>query len=92
MKVIALSIAAASAFAALATALIATRYWRKASRLVIPKPEDTVRMNPPEFALMATRASLHNSSQLNAKVAFWTGIAAVLAAISAIVALVPNFL
>jgi hypothetical protein len=49
-------------------------------------------MNPPEFALMATQASLHNSSQLNAKAAFWTGIAAVLAAISAIVALVPNFL
>ena len=77
-------IAAALAFVALISALIAAWYWWRASRLRLTKPTDNVRTTfSPLRALMAKQTALTESDRLMAKAVIWTS-AAILSAVAAI--------
>ena len=74
------------AIAGLTSAIVAARYWLHASR---EYPSDLVQSisDVPELHILNTQVSIGKAGALNAKAAIWTGVAAILSAISSIIAL-----
>jgi hypothetical protein len=80
-------------FATLATAIIAAYYWFKSSRIPIPELEEPVTSISDAPAVHIRTAKVHielimsstkESSRLNAAAAIWTGVSALLSAVTAI--------
>mgnify|MGYP001259599976 CR=1 FL=1 len=80
-------IALAFAIAGLISAIVAARYWLRASRMKSPEPTQTFASDVPVFMLMATQHVMIASAKLNAKAAIWTGIAAVLSTLGSVIGL-----
>jgi hypothetical protein len=78
------SIAIALAILGLAAAIIAARYWWKASRVAIPYTVASI-SDVPEAHILGTQVAFNESSRLNSRAAIWTGLAAVLSAAASVV-------
>jgi hypothetical protein len=76
--------AVAFAVLGLAAAIIAARFWWRASRVAIPNSRASI-SDVPELHIMNTQVAFNESSRLNSIAAIWTGIAAVLSAAAAVV-------
>jgi len=75
------------AVAGLACAIVAARYWLLGSR---EYPSELVQSigDAPGLHILNVQVSIGRAGALNAKAAIWTGAAAVLSALSSIIALI----
>lgn len=73
------------ALAALGTALRAAHLWFRASNVITPNPPVASISDVPEMFIMATQVAANEAAMLNARAAWWTGVASVLSALSAVV-------
>ena len=67
----------------LVAAIVAARYWWKASRVDIPRTAASI-SDVPEQYILSTQVAFNESSRLNSRAAIWTGIAAVLSAMASV--------
>ena len=67
----------------LAAALNAARLWWQASRTPIPALTQSI-SDAPELHLLNTQVIYNTSSQINARAAVWTGLAAILSALASV--------
>jgi hypothetical protein len=64
-------------------ALIAARYWLKASKTYIDNPVASI-SDVPELHIHSTQVAFNKASQLNSVAAIWTGTAAVFSAVASV--------
>jgi hypothetical protein len=67
----------------LGAAIIAARYWWKASRVGIYESAASI-SDVPEQYILSIQVAFNESSRLNSLAAIWTGIAAVLSAAASV--------
>ena len=67
----------------LCAAIVAARYWWKASRAGIPETNISI-SDVPETHILGTQVAFNESSRLNSIAAIWTGAAAVLSAAASV--------
>jgi hypothetical protein len=72
------------AIAGLVAAIVASRYWWKASRVGISQTVASI-SDVPEIHILGTQVAFNESSRLNSRAAIWTGVAAVLSAVASVV-------
>ena len=70
-------LAIALAVLGLGAAIIAARYWWKASRVSILQTAASI-SDVPEQYILSTQVAFNKSSRLNSYAAIWTGLAAML--------------
>ena len=71
------------AFIGFAVAIYAAWLWWKASRVAIREPQASI-SDVPELHIYSTQVAYNEASELNARAAFWTGIAAVCSALGSV--------
>lgn len=72
-----------TALLGLAAAIVAAGYWWKASRVTIQNGTASI-SDVPELYIQSTQVAYNESSRLNARAALWTGAAAMLSAMAAV--------
>lgn len=77
------SVAIVLALLGLGAAIIAARYWWKASRVTIPETAASI-TDVPELYIMGTQVAFNESARLNQVAAIWTGIAALLSSAASV--------
>jgi hypothetical protein len=74
------------AIAGLASAIVAARFWLQASREYPSELPQSI-SDAPEVHIINVQVSIGKAGALNAKAAVWTGAAAILSALSSMIAL-----
>ena len=77
------SAAVALAIMGLVAAIVAARYWWKASKVPISQPVASI-SDVPALHILGTQVAFNESSRLSGCAAIWTGIAAVLSATASV--------
>jgi hypothetical protein len=71
------------ALGGLSAAIVAARYWWRASRVGIPNTTVSV-ADVPALHILGTQVAFNESSRLNSTAAVWTGAAAVVSAAASV--------